>query len=61
MIAAHMNTKLAWKAKWCLKSKPRAGGGSYHASCAARHLENYCNEAGSLSIQQSLIEKLKKN
>ena len=33
--------KLAWKSKGCLKSKPRAGSGSYHAAHAARHLENY--------------------
>ena len=43
--------------KETLKPKPGEGCGSYHAACAARHLENHYNEAGRLLIQKSLIEK----
>ena len=49
--------KLACKVKLCLKSKPGTGGTIYHTVCAVRHLENDCNEAGRLSIQQRPIEK----
>ena len=44
------------KVTW--KIKPRGGGEGYHMVCAARHLENYCNEAGHLLIQQCLIGKV---
>ena len=52
--------KLSWKSKGCLKSKPGTGGGSYHTTGEARHLENHCNEAGRDFTQQRLIEKNKK-
>ena len=49
--------KLAHKVKVCLKSKTRVGAKSYHAACAARHLENHCKEVGLASTQQHLTEK----
>ena len=48
-----------WKVKGTYENKPGGGGGSYHAACAARHLENHCNEADRLSTQQRVIEKKK--
>ena len=46
-----------WKIKISLKSKHVEGDESYHIPHAARHLENHCNEAGNISIQQGLIKK----
>ena len=45
------------KVRGTRKNKPGGVGGSYHAACAARNLEDHCNEASHTSIQERLIEK----
>ena len=47
-----MLMKFQWKVSLTHKTKARRGGGSYHAACAARHLERHCNESGRDSIQE---------
>ena len=53
-----MLMKFQWNSKGGLKYEPGGGGWSYHAACAARHLETHFNASGRLLIQQLLIEKV---